>query len=344
MLQLKPQLFEGLDTVEGLHGALQQAVMLEHATIPAYLYAQYSLEPGKNSEIQQLITSVVIEEMSHMALACNILNAIGGAPVIDDPAFIPRYPGPLPGGVESQLVVPLQRFSLDLVNGVFMEIEEPEDPLDFEVLAVARPQQTIGQFYTAINAQIAALGESIFTGDPARQVSSVFSSLDLIAISDVASASEAVETIIEQGEGTSQSPLDPEKELAHYYRFAEIYHGKRLIPNPDAPPDAPPEDRYVYAGPPIPFDPGGVLPMVANPKLTDYPEGSQAHYACNAFNYAYTSLLKTLHTTFNGDPDSLTPAIGLMESLKEQAMDLATIELGDGANAGPSFEYQPVSA
>ncbi len=78
MLQLKPQLFEGLDTVSGLRGALQQAVMLEHATIPTYLYALYSLEPGKNAEIQQLITSVVIEEMSHMALACNILNAIGG--------------------------------------------------------------------------------------------------------------------------------------------------------------------------------------------------------------------------------------------------------------------------
>ncbi len=83
---------------------------------------------------------------------------------------------------------------------------------------------------------------------------------------------------------------------------------------------------------------------MANPKLSDYPEGSQARYACNAFNYSYTTLLKTLHATFNGDPDSLDAAIGLMESLKEQAMDVASFELGDGTNAGPSFEYQPVSA
>jgi rubrerythrin len=123
MLQLKPELFEALDTPEGLQRALQHAVMLEHATIPTYLYALYSLKPGTNAEIRELIGSVVIEEMSHMALACNILNAIGGSPVIDDPRFVPRYPGPLPGGVESQLIVPLKPFSLDLVQKVFMEIE-----------------------------------------------------------------------------------------------------------------------------------------------------------------------------------------------------------------------------
>jgi rubrerythrin len=344
MLQLQPRVFDALDTPGGLSGALQQAVALEHSTIPTYLYALYSLEPGKNAEIRELIGSVVIEEMSHMALACNILNAIGGSPLIDDPAFVPHYPGPLPGGVESQLTVPLERFSPQLVHDVFMEIEEPEDPLRFQLRGVAPPERTIGQFYEAIDDRIAALGESIFTGDPARQVTRFFSSIGLIAVTDVASASRAIATIVEQGEGTTQSPLDPEHELAHYYRFAEIHHGRRLIPNPDAPPDPPPDQRYVYRGSPIPFDPAGVLPVPANPKLGDYAEGSRARYACNAFNYTYTSLLKTLHVTFNGDPGSLDAAIGLMESLKEQAMDLMTIALGPAGNAGPSFEYQPVSA
>jgi hypothetical protein len=344
VLQLQPEVFRALDdTPDGLRTALQSAVALEHATIPTYLYALYSLAPGKNEQIRELIASVVIEEMSHMALACNILNAVGGAPQIDDPGFIPRYPGPLPGGVESQLVVPLERFSRNLVHDVFMEIEEPEEVLDFPVAEAVAPGATIGQFYTAIKEQIGTLGPSIFTGEQDLQVTGVFADIGLIAVHDVNTAGDAIDTIVEQGEGTNQSPLDPEHDPAHYYRFAEIFHGKRLIPNPDAPPDAPPEQRYIYGGDPIPFDERGVLPVPANPKLSDYPAGSQAHYACNAFNYTYTSVLKSLHATFNGEPDHLWAAIGLMESLKLQALDLMAIPSGPG-NAGPSFEYQPVSA
>ena len=348
MLQLQPEVFEALDApddpAQGVRTALQYAIELEHATIPTYLYALYSLVPGKNADIADLITSVVIEEMSHMALACNILNAIKGAPEIGKPGFIPQYPGPLPGGVESQLVVPLERFSPRLVQKVFMEIEEPEDPLIFKAMATV-PERTIGQFYTAINAQIQRLGDSLFTGsNPALQVTGVFQDLGLIAVHNAKDAGAAITTIVEQGEGTPISPLDPEHDPAHYYRFSEIFHGKRLIPNPDAPPNAPPQQQYIYGGDPIPFDKAGVFPVIANPKLSSYKAGTKAHYACNAFNYTYTSLLKSLHSTFNGDPGGLATAIGLMESLKLQALDLVQIPVGPGTNAGPSFEYQPVSA
>src|SRR2546421_835393 len=61
----------------------KKAVELEHATIPTYLYALYSLQPGGNLKIQSLVRSVVWEEMLHMSLACNVLNAIGGSPVIE---------------------------------------------------------------------------------------------------------------------------------------------------------------------------------------------------------------------------------------------------------------------
>ena len=59
------------------------------------------------------------------------------------------------------------------------------------------------------------------------------------------------------GEGSAASPLDPEHELAHYYKFAEIWHGRRLIPTPEPP-------GYAYAGDPIPFDPTGVWPTGAH--------------------------------------------------------------------------------
>lgn len=79
-------------------GALQDALRLEFSTIPLYLYALYSLDRAKNRDIVGIIKTTVIEEMLHMTLVCNIINALGGSPIIDDPAFVPQYPGPLPGG------------------------------------------------------------------------------------------------------------------------------------------------------------------------------------------------------------------------------------------------------
>lgn len=342
MITLQARLAQNLDDPQELRAALQSAVELEHATIPTYLYALYSLEPGTNAEIAALLRSVVLEEMTHMGLACNILNAIGGAPVIDGPAFVPQYPGPLPGAVESALVVPLAPFSQSLVASVFMVIEEPEEPLAFPAGADAQRPLTIGQFYTAIAHELRAAGEDVFTGDPSRQVTHELGTEALIAITDLRGALQAIETIVEQGEGTSQSPKDDEGDLAHYYRFAEIRHGRRLVENPDAPPDAPPDQRYAYVGPPIPFDPAGVRPLVTNPKAAGYAEGSAARYACTTFNYTYTSLLKSLHATFNGQPGNLDAAIGLMESLKQQAVDMGSIRVGD-LRVGPSFEYQPVN-
>jgi hypothetical protein len=215
--------------------------------------------------------------MLHMALACNILNALGGSPAIDHPKFIPRYPGPLPGAVEAELIVPLARFSLDLVKNIFMEIEEPEAPLRFQIAAFAAfPPQTIGHFYGTLKQQIQERGQSIFVGDRAKQVTSTYWPDELIEVIDVESATRAIEVIVEQGEGTSGSPLDLEGEMAHYYRFAEIYHGKKLILNLNAPPDASDDQKYIYGGPLIPFDPNGVtrfLMPLANPLSSDQRRG-----------------------------------------------------------------------
>jgi rubrerythrin len=349
MLRLRPELFDDLESLDGVRTGLQNAVRLEHATIPTYLYALFSLKPGTNGEIAGLIESIVAEEMAHMALAANVLNAIGGSPSVDDPSLIPTFPGPLPGGVDADLTVHLEPFSKDLVENTFMVIEHPEHPLDFPTLEVEEPpEETIGTFYTKISKAIGELGNSIFTGDPKRQVTKGFSAVEVIPVTDVASAQRAIEIIIEQGEGTSQSPLDPEDpgDLAHYYRFAEIANGHRLVPNPDAGPDTPPDQRYSYTGPVIPFDAGGVYPLPKDPKAANYPEGSLARNLCDTFNYTYTSLLKSLHTVFNGQPDTLPTAIGLMWSLQEQFLEMAR-QPADPKNPhgpviAPSFEYLPV--
>ena len=349
MIALEASLLEGLDSPHGIRQALQTAVQLEHATLPPYLYALYSLKPGVNDAIGNLIRSVVFEEMTHMTLACNLLNAIGGAPIIDRPGFIPTYPGPLPGGVDAGLTVGLAPFSKGVVQSVFMEIEEPEFPNHFPVRPAATPTQTtIGMFYATLLAAIEDAGESLFATTPRNpQVTDVFARFGVIAIDGVATARQAIDTIVDQGEGTSEDPMDSiggESEPAHYYRFAEIFHGKTLVAT-GAPPTAPVLERYAYAGAAIPFDPDGVQPARTNPTeatLPIPPGVPNPRLACRTFNYTYTSLLKSLHTTFNGVPKAIGPAIGLMESLKQQAIALMAIPLGDGTNAGPSFEYTPV--
>jgi hypothetical protein len=329
MIRLKPELTADLDTPTGLQTALQTAIMLEHSTLPPYLYASWSL--SGNDSIALLVGPIVMQEMGHMALACNVLNAIGGSPVIADPQFVPTYPGPLPGGVEGDLIVPLARFSIDLVHDVFMVIEEPEDPIARRAAAGA-DAVTIGEFYEAIEQQIVAQGEGIFTGSPDRQVEAILPGV--IAVTNVETARAAIQTIVEQGEGTTQSPDASPGELAHFYRFAEIYHGKALIPNPSPPPP------FVFEGDPIPFEPDGVLPVVSNPKAADYPAGSPARVQCDAFNAAYTSLLHNLHSSFNGDQDRLVPALSDMGKMRRLGTDLMEVPLGDGTNAGPSFEFQ----
>ena len=180
---------------------------------------------------------------------------------------------------------------------------------------------------------------NIFTGKPNLQVTRGFPTSELIVVNDVASASKAIDTIVEQGEGTSRSPLDAQDELAHYYRYAEIFHGKSLIPDPKE------ALGYAYAGELIPFDPKGVFPVVDNPNSATYSAGSAAANANRTFNYTYTNLLKALHVMFNGEAGRFAAAIGLMESLKQQAVSMmSTIPAFGGLNAGPSFEYNAASA
>ena len=214
--------------------------------------------------VADMLRSVVLEEMTHMGLAANLLNAVGGSPVIARPGFVPAYPGPLPGTVGGDLEARLDRLSLDLVENVFMRIEEPEDPLVFRSeSAAATGPLTIGEFYAAIADQLRTVGSAAFVGDPARQVTHELGQEGLIAITDLDSALAAIHTIVEEGEGTQQSPLDREGELAHYYRFAEIKHRHRLVPIPDAPPDAPPDQLFSYTGTPSKSRPPASGPCAA---------------------------------------------------------------------------------
>jgi hypothetical protein len=74
-----------------LHEWLQDAIEIEHATIPPYFTAWLSIMEGHNKEASDIIKSVMLEEMLHLTLAANILNAVGGHPNLIHPKFVPRY-------------------------------------------------------------------------------------------------------------------------------------------------------------------------------------------------------------------------------------------------------------
>lgn len=321
-----------------LYPLVQRAIELEHSTIPPYLTAMFSLKPGTSQAQRQIIHSIVIEEMLHMTIAANILNALGGSPAIDNSRFVPEYPGPLPMGIGHGLIVGLEKYSVQLVKDVFMEIEEPEHPLDIKKLSLAAMPtfSTIGQFYLAVQHKIDELAPDELPGDKSRQVTSPFFGADeLFPIYTKQNAHDAINIIIEQGEGTSSSPLDEEGEPAHYYRFQELYLGRELVKDESA------QYGVSYTGPAIPLDPNDVYPLFPNTKTAMLPAGSEELKQMNEFNASYYSLLAGLHHTFNGHPEMLNNTIGVMYDLKLTAQKLCATPFPgkDGYTIGPSFEF-----
>jgi hypothetical protein len=112
-------------SLENLKKQLQMALQIEHTTIPPYLIALYSIVEGTNPEVEEILRTVVVEEMLHMVLVANILNSIGGQPQLNNIKFVPSYPVTLPilDG-ESLLTIQLLKFSPNALE-CFLAIERP---------------------------------------------------------------------------------------------------------------------------------------------------------------------------------------------------------------------------
>ncbi len=344
MIRIQPSIIDNIkkaSRLEELFPMVQSAIELEHSTIPPYLTAMFSFKPGTGSYIRTVIHSIVIEEMLHMTIACNILNALGGSPAINKKDFVPEYPGPLPMGIGGNLIVGLQGYSKEVVKNVFMEIEEPEHPLvlkDKPVAMVSAEEtyKTIGDFYNALIAKINDIAPDTLPGDASKQVTSGFFAKEvLFPIIKKEDAVNAINIIIEQGEGTESSPADFDSEIAHYYKFEELYKGRQLIKDPGAP------YGYSFSGDEIPFDPADVQPIFPNTKAEMLPEGSEERRRVDEFNNTYSSLLYGLHRTFNGDPGYLNQTLGLMFDMKLATEKLCAMPFPGktGFTIGPTFEW-----
>jgi hypothetical protein len=174
--------------------------------------------------------------MLHLALATNILTAVGAAPHFERPNF-PVMSRWYPSGVN----IALLPFGEQALRH-FMYLERPEQmtladaegfgsspnsearAIDAEpIVAAPQPWQTVGHLYRGIEAGLAHLcerygEEAVFIGAPSVQATTeIFEWDELTAVTDLASARRAIDVIVEQGEGASGDWV-----RAHFGKFVGI--------------------------------------------------------------------------------------------------------------------------
>jgi hypothetical protein len=326
-------------TLTSLRTHLQAALTVEHATIPPYFTAWISIKDNTNLAAAEIIRSVMLEEMLHLTLAANLLNAVGGTPSLTHKGFVPRYPHRLPFSGD-RFDVNIERFSKHALR-TFLAIERPEGPR-------ARPEakkfHTIAQFYAAIRDGIDELCErhgeqTVFSGKRSRQIpaDAYYGAGTIVVVTGRDSAHRAIAEICEQGEGVHESAFDddhnitgPGREPAHYYRFQQLLKG-RAYRKGDTPKTGP-------RGAKIDVDFAAVHRIRPNASAKDYPKGSPVRGALEAFGHGYLQLLQSLEASYNGKPDRLTEAIARMFALRDQARALMQTPSGDGkTTAGLDF-------
>jgi len=338
-------------TVEDLQAHLQVAVQLEHATIPPYLTALYSMHPSTNADAYRVIRVVAVEEMLHLTLAANLLNAVGGTPDLNADGFVPVYPCHLPDG-EEDFEVGTRAFSRETVMS-FLQIERPAEAVDARFVSRDRSQRallpgvdaheddlhffSIGEFYAEIGEGLHGLheklGAALFCGDPARQVGPEYyysGGGTIVEVTDAASAAAAMRLISEQGEGLGGGIFDEEGELAHYFQFQQLLVGRYYQPGDQA--GSP-------TGPTLDVDWDAVYPIIDDADFSFYTEPGELHDAVLAFSAAYGDFLGRLTEAFRGRPELLLPAVADMFRIKELASQIMRNPMPGrvGVNAAPIF-------
>ena len=347
---------------EALIYMLCQAAELEHGIMCQYLFAAFSLKQRADEGLtpeeldavtrwRRTIAHIATEEMLHLALVQNVLSAIGAAPHLTRPN-LPAPARHYPAGVNLTLVPfgepALQHFMfLERPEGMALEggkgIDAPVHeavPLMAEGDIVPQLQDfaTIGHLYRSIEHGLAHLAEKfgeghLFVGPPRAQATSAdFRWPELVAVTDLASAQQALDTILEQGEGARGH-----WEAAHFGQFVEILdeYRQRLAANPAFDPVRPVIFATVRRG-----ERDASIPLI----------GDRVTSLCtDLFNVSYEILLQILERYFahteETDPQlhtlanaALTLMAGVLGPLGQLITTLPVGPEHPGRTAGPSFE------
>jgi hypothetical protein len=228
-----------------LFSALAEAAETEHNLMCLYIFSALSLKRSVEEDItaeesvaieswRRTIIGISLEEMTHLCLVSNLFSALGGTCHFSRPDF-PVSPWLYP----AEFVMELAPFNLDTIEH-FIFLERPENSAakdaeafrprnHFERLAprnrimpTSGDYKTVGTLYRAIREALVHLSnelseDAVFCGDPSRQVTFAEVPLKgLNSIHNLASALNAIETIVSQDEGAT---LERD---SHYERFTKI--------------------------------------------------------------------------------------------------------------------------
>lgn len=356
----------GLEHREALIYTLGKAAELEHLIMLQYQFAAFSLkqrlEEGLTPETlaavqrwRKTLLEISEQEMLHLALVQNLLTAVGAAPRLARPNFpMPAYA--YPAGVRIELVpfseAALRHFAfLERPDGMDVEDAEgfeavaqavalPHDEHDEhdEIVPHLQEFDTIGQLYRSIGAGLEHLDERLgasrlFVGPPNAQATEEhFRWPELVAVTDLASARQAIDTIVEQGEGARGEWRD-----AHFGRLLGILDEYLALKQAD--PGFEPA-RPVVAANVRPQPTGVVVPLITDPGTAR---------AMDLLNVAYEVLLQLLSRYFahtDESPEQLEVladvSVGLMYSaIKPLGTVVTTLPVGPehpGVTAGAAFE------
>ena len=264
---------------EQLLHLLAEAAEIEHTLMCSYLYAAFSLKRGGDAGLssdesdavtrwRKTIMEVAVQEMGHLVLVANLTVALGGRPHFARPNF-PVSPGYFPSGV----VVRLSGFSAETLDHfIFLERPRGAEGTDSEaydqdayqreqtivgLMPSAQDYETIGHLYEAIRVNVVTLAarigaERLFVGGKRAQVGPATIDLEgVVEIDSVGSAEAAIDTIIDQGEGSSS-----DNEESHYRSFAAIRdeYSRLIEANAAFAPAWPVADNPVLRKPPDPAD------------------------------------------------------------------------------------------
>ncbi len=353
----------GLEHREALIYTLGKAAELEHLVMLQYLFAAFSLkqkiEEGLTPEAlaavqrwRKTLLEISEQEMLHLALVQNLLTAVGAAPRLARPNFpMPAYA--YPAGVRIELVpfgeAALRHFAfLERPDGMAVEDAEgfaaieqavalSHDGPD-EIVPQLQEFDTISQLYRSIQAGLEYLAERLgperlFIGPPNAQATEEhFRWSELIAVTDLASAQQAIGTIVEQGEGARGEWRD-----AHFGRLLGILDEYLEIKRGD--PMFEPT-RSVVAANVRPQATGVVVPLITDPGTTR---------CMDLLNVTYEVLLQLLSRYFahtDESPEQLAVladvSVGLMyTAIRSLGTVVTTLPVSTdmpGVTAGPGFE------
>ena len=353
----------GLEHREALIYTLGKAAELEHLIMLQYLFAAFSLKQNVNEGLstetlaavqrwRKTLLSIGEQEMLHLALVQNLLTAVGAAPRLARPNFpMPAYS--YPAGVRIELLpfgeAALRHFAfLERPEGMDIEDAEgfeaiaqavalPHDEQD-EIVPHLQEFDTIGQLYRSIQAGLEHLAgrlgpDRLFIGPANAQATEEhFRWEELVAVTDLASAQRAIDTIVEQGEGARGEWRD-----AHFGRLLGILDEYLEIKRAD--PGFEPARRVVAANV-RPQATGVVVPLIIDPGTTR---------CMDLLNVAYEVLLQLLSRYFahtDESPEQLgvlaDVSVGLMyTAIKPLGTVVTTLPVGPdlpGVTAGPGFE------